>query len=455
MSKQVVMVAYDAKGGGEPAMFHVAFRARYAHAVVVHLGLVMVAPDHRKKGLQKAALLNMALCCLTFATARYVVTDIADSPTNSKLLCDHLDEVFPHYRHHPLHSRPLPWQYDVARFLLDMHRGDFGTSSNAQLDPSSLAVRGSNLPEGGGSAPLCQHANERRSRDERANSFVEAILGPPPTSDEVMHVGVASLWGLLRLTMIRSSKLVRRIWCACLCARFCLDLGPSAAIGRGDRCLAAFASFCRRARMRVQACGEREATSSSGGVVLASNHLSWIDFPVIASCCSRLPRPVVRDDLRKEGMFGGIAQFVVRRLGAVSLDRWNKRSSRKARSEIKGAVENGDAVLLFPEGSSQRGGEPKEFKVGGFKAAWEAGSRVQPVAVFYSEPIGLDPPDNALERTSRLLPHQTQALVKFGPPLDPALYSSPGELAEGARVAVRSALHDIRPDFHPDHPKAA
>ena len=445
---KVILVVYDKANNHRPAMFHVAFRARYAHAVVVHLGLVMVRPEYRRRGLQRVALLNMALCCLTFMTARYVVSDIADSPTNSKLLCDHLDDVFPHYRHSPMHSRPLRWQLEVATFLLRMHHCDFGTSSRAQLDERSLTVYNSNDPTGGGSYVLSSHSDTRRSRESRANAFVESLLGQPPTSNEVMHIGVASLWGLLRLTLIRSSSFIRKMWAAVLCSRFCAALVPFAALGRGDRCLDAFAAFCRRARMRVQAIGAQDTTSNSGGVVLVSNHYTWLDFPVIATSCSRLPRPVVRADMGKEGMFGAIAQFVVTRLGALPLLRSDKHSSRKARKGIHEALQNGDSVLIFPEGTSQRSGLPQEFKVGGIKSAFETNCRVQPLAVSYSEPIGMNPPDDALERTSYVLPHQTQALVKFCEPLNPEDFGSALELAEKARECVAEALSHLHPLEH-------
>lgn len=445
---KIVLVVYDSRRDDQPCMFHVAFKAKYAHAVVIHLGLVMVHPEYRRRGLQRVALMNMALCCLTFMTARYVVSDIADSPTNSKLLCDTLDDVFPHYRHSPRHSRPFRWQLNVAQFLLNQHHRDFGTSSNAQLDERSLAVLNSNDAAGGGSDVLSSHHESRRSRSERANSFIEQLLGPPPTTNEVMHIGVASLWGLIRLSLIRSSTIIRKAWAATLCARFCAALVPFAALSRGDKCLDAFAKFCHRARMRVQACGALEATSSSGGVALVSNHYTWLDFPVIASACSRLPRPVVRADMRKEGTFGAIAQYVVCRLGAVPLLRSDTCSSRRARQSIHDALAYGDSVLLFPEGTSQRCGKPQEFKVGGIKAAFEANCRVQPLAVSYSEPIGMDPPDDALECTSYVLRHQTQALVKFCEPLNPADFHSPKELADYAQQCVANALDDMHPSEH-------
>lgn len=40
------MVLFDKKTD-EPVMFHMAFRAAYVHEVVIHLGLVMVVPDHQ------------------------------------------------------------------------------------------------------------------------------------------------------------------------------------------------------------------------------------------------------------------------------------------------------------------------------------------------------------------------------------------------------------------------
>lgn len=45
-----MLVMYDRKTN-QPVMFHMAFRAGYTHEVVIHLGLVMVVPEHQVREL--------------------------------------------------------------------------------------------------------------------------------------------------------------------------------------------------------------------------------------------------------------------------------------------------------------------------------------------------------------------------------------------------------------------
>ena len=58
MGDKIVFVVYDARTG-QPAMFHMAFKAAYVHELVLHLGLVMVLPEHQGKHLQRVCLYNM------------------------------------------------------------------------------------------------------------------------------------------------------------------------------------------------------------------------------------------------------------------------------------------------------------------------------------------------------------------------------------------------------------
>jgi hypothetical protein len=93
-----VLVVFERRSG-KPVMFHMAFKAGYHHEVVLHLGLVMVSPQHQGQHLQRLCMLNMVLACLTYFTPSYVMTDIAASPSATKQVGDHMLDCFPNYRH--------------------------------------------------------------------------------------------------------------------------------------------------------------------------------------------------------------------------------------------------------------------------------------------------------------------------------------------------------------------
>lgn len=359
--------------------------------------------------LQRRSMLNMVFTVLTFFCPSFIMTDIADSPSNTKLVGDTLVDLFPNYRHNNRAScgaRPQPWQLDVARFMMDYHRADFGTSPEAVLDEETFVVRNSNV-KNGGSAVLTRHGDKRRSRASLPNMFVESLLGSGGTCDELFHVGRASLFVFAFQEALRAFDTFRAAVMASIILRM-LIMVPPAIMGRVDTCVSIFRLFCRRSRLTVQIAGSPAVVS--GGVLWVSNHYTWMDYPVLMLASTRLLRVVARADLGKEGAFGALAQMILRAFGVIEYQRGDKRSGATVRKGIHEALaEDGSAVLLFPEGTSQIKGPPKPFRIGGMQVAFECGRPVQPVALWYSELVGLAPETDALLGTAQMLRHPTQA----------------------------------------------
>ena len=441
---------------GRPVMFHMAFRASYSQAVVLHLGLVVVAPAHQGRHLQRLCMLNMIAACLTYLTPRYVMTDIAASPSATKQVGDHMLDCFPNYRHvcsPEAGGAPQPWQLAVARFMMDYHRADFGTSADAVLDEATFVVRGSNAGPGGAAA-LTVHADKRRSRASRPNAFVEALLGPSADAgaDELFHVGIASAPAFVAQALMLSCEPLRQA----VMAMHILRLMPAlfaAVLGRPDRCMQRFRAFARRTGLSLQVAGAPGV--APGGCLWVCNHYSWLDYPVLQCASPRLLRVVARADLAKEGPFGAVAQRLLRALGVIEYSRGDKASGAAVRQALHAAlVADAAPVLLFPEGTSQVEGPPKPFRAGGLLAAFAAGTPVQPVALRYSEPIGLAPETDALAGTAVMLNYPTQALVKFAPLLWPKDFASATDFAAAAEQAVRDAYAAISPAADAGHAKA-
>jgi hypothetical protein len=77
------------------------------------------------------------------------------------------------------------------------------------------------------------------------------------------------------------------------------------------------------------------------------------------------------------------------------------------------------------------------------RVAYAVGAPVQPVALRYSEPIGLAPETDALAGTAVMLTHPTQALLKFAPLLWPRDFDTADAFAAAVEAAVRSAYEEI------------
>ena len=62
---------------------------------------------------------------LSYLTTGFVMTDIADSPSNTKLVSDSFYQLFPSFYQKvspELGIGPEPWQVEIAQFMLDHHR---------------------------------------------------------------------------------------------------------------------------------------------------------------------------------------------------------------------------------------------------------------------------------------------------------------------------------------------
>ena len=114
---------------------------------------------------------------------------------------------------------------------------------------------------------------------------------------------------------------------------------------------------------------------ADGPVVLACNHVGWVDGPLLAICA---PRPV--HALSKREMFDGATGAFLRGAGQIPLDRFARRPGRRD-APACGCSADGGAVGVFPEGT--RG--PATFEIFHHGAAYLAlvsGAPVVPVTMI-------------------------------------------------------------------------
>jgi 1-acyl-sn-glycerol-3-phosphate acyltransferase len=115
----------------------------------------------------------------------------------------------------------------------------------------------------------------------------------------------------------------------------------------------------------------------SRGCVIASNHLSLMDTPLVLACI-----PLQFRFLAKKGLFS--VPFIgghLKRAGHVAIPRGDPRGSLKAMSEAACMIrERGISALVFPEGG-RSSGSLKEYREGAAYIAIKAGVPVVPVAI--------------------------------------------------------------------------
>jgi 1-acyl-sn-glycerol-3-phosphate acyltransferase len=177
-------------------------------------------------------------------------------------------------------------------------------------------------------------------------------------------------------------------------------------------------------------------------VLLLANHVSWLD--ILAIDAWRPVRFVSKADVRKWPLLG----FMVACGGTLFIERERKRDAMRVVHEVAGALEAGDAVGVFPEGTTGPGDSVLPFHANLLQAAVSTGAPVQPVVLRYGEPgRAVSPAVQYLDDTtllgSLLRVAGARGIVVHVSFLDPEPAAGRGrrELAQALheRVAVRLA----------------
>ncbi len=173
-----------------------------------------------------------------------------------------------------------------------------------------------------------------------------------------------------------------------------IPLGAAAFILRLIGLRAAAARFMQRvglvwSRLIIAATGSRlearglENIPAAGGVCFVGNHPGIFDILIALSL---IDRPF-GFTAKKEAAFYPFVGLYVWLLGGVFIDR---KSARNARRAIEAGVERirrGGAMIIFPEGTRNRGHGMLPFRPGAFKLATLADAPIVPVSITGSEDV--------------------------------------------------------------------
>lgn len=121
-----------------------------------------------------------------------------------------------------------------------------------------------------------------------------------------------------------------------------------------------------------------ERVPLAGGLVVACNHFSWIDPPVLGAACPRTLYYMAKVEAHR---VPGLGQLM-RSFGAFSVRRGE--SDREAVRTMRHLVSEGHALGLFVEGTRQRSGVPGRVQPGAAMVAINEGVPVIPVAIYGS-----------------------------------------------------------------------
>jgi 1-acyl-sn-glycerol-3-phosphate acyltransferase len=200
------------------------------------------------------------------------------------------------------------------------------------------------------------------------------------------------------------------------------------------------AGVCRIVGLELKVIGSPPAPGRP--VLVVANHMSWLDINVIHSAWR--VRFVAKSEVRQWPVIGWLAA----RSGTLFIDRRRRRHAASINRAIHDAFAAGDAVAVFPEGTTSDGTELLRFHASLLQPAVDEGALVVPVALRYvNDHGGIDTtPSYVGDRT--LMDSMTavvsapslRAQLQFLAPID-AAGRSRRELAQLSHQAISEALN--------------
>lgn len=162
-----------------------------------------------------------------------------------------------------------------------------------------------------------------------------------------------------------------------------------------------------------------EHVPRSGGVLLACNHVSYVDF-IYGGLAANPSGRRVRFMAKRELFDHRISGPLMRSMHHIEVDRAEGGASFRTAIDY---LRSGEAVGIFPEATISRAMELKEFKTGAVRIAAEAGVPLLPVVLWGTQRLLTKDHPRDLSRGRTIA-------IRVGEPLHPTGADPVGETAE-------------------------
>lgn len=261
----------------------------------------------------------------------------------------------------------------------------------------------------------------------------------------------------------RRSRVVRPLRAARRGASILLYTLPAAAVqaacllapGRSKVVFARlyWAGVCKLMGLQVRVVGTPAQRLDGRAVVFASNHSSWVDVPALGGVLHACF--VAKSEVGRWPIVSTVAK-----LGRTVFVSRRATSTGRERDDMRGRLDAGDNLILFPEGTSSDGSRVLPFRSAFFSVVEDASTPqplIQPVSIVYDQLAGLP-----VGRASRpvfawygdmelgshfwqLAQHRgLRATVLLHAPIDPAAYPSRKALAQAVWQTVAEGAATLR-----------
>ncbi|HAS18352.1 MAG TPA: 1-acyl-sn-glycerol-3-phosphate acyltransferase [Nitrospiraceae bacterium] len=172
----------------------------------------------------------------------------------------------------------------------------------------------------------------------------------------------------------------------------------------------------------------RENIPKEGGVIIASNHLSYLDIPLLGYSIGRRA-----DYMGKRELFNiPIISYLLRTLGGFPIDR--DKLDRAALKDAVKRLKSGRVIVVYPEGTRSRDSILQPGKPGVGIIVKMSGAKVVPAAIQGT--------DRAMPIGAWLI-RPAKVTVKFGKPLDFNNLAKSGNEKEGVEMITKTIMENI------------
>jgi 1-acyl-sn-glycerol-3-phosphate acyltransferase len=168
----------------------------------------------------------------------------------------------------------------------------------------------------------------------------------------------------------------------------------------------------------------KENIPSDQPVLFVGNHRSYFD---ILTCHNAIGRPVAfmsKDSIRKKMK---LVSLYMDDMGCTYLDRNDLKKGLETINQSAEVVKSGQSMMVFPEGTRNKGEELLPFKDGAYKIAQKAGCLIVPVSICGTEKV--------MEANKHYMIHKHKVVIEFCKPID----------INGLKPKERKALLDTIP----------
>ena len=116
-----------------------------------------------------------------------------------------------------------------------------------------------------------------------------------------------------------------------------------------------------------------------GPVLLVANHISWLDIPVMHA--ARYCRFISKSDVKAWPIVGTMATAA----GTLYIERSSRRDALRMVQDMRDALQEGQVLAVFPEGTTGDGRTLLPFHANLLQAAVAADAPVQPVGLRFED----------------------------------------------------------------------